>query len=206
MYDKIRKTTQFMDNLTDSGKALFRCGLPVRYMDCAIDDLVFMDYSVGRERPKTVSAPKQHKWVRKFGTSIERTDYPNIIVACYSSPTDEAAFQCGGFLMERAWDRGLSVMCFSIHMLMSKEPIPKRDAYFIYGVNDGSVPDLDRKLSSFLRERDGSLRVLICTGDSGLTGPWDLLHKQFRIREDILLVLNDENDLNCGAIHKETKE
>jgi len=79
--------------------------------------------------------------------------------------------------------------------------IPKNDMYVIYGITDLPNPQLDRNLSSFLYERDGSLRILVMSGSAN-ANPWKIAQQQLHLRLDALLVLNDEDAKNNGSVEK----
>jgi hypothetical protein len=66
------------------------------------------------------------------------------------------------------------------------------DVYLIYGVNDLPNPQAIWSIRDFLRERDGSLRILVMTSDKALDLDI-LIHHQLRIHIDFLFCLEDES-------------
>lgn len=193
--------TKTYHKLSDREKVLFKRGLPLRFMGRKLTDHTFMDYSIGVENTKHVSAMKQFKWVRGFMGDVSRHENISGIVSLFSTPTDNAAFECGAMMFEAAFDRGLSCLCVSMERIRQDlTSIGAYDFYLIYGLTDASVPDLDRSLRSFLYERDGSMRMIVMSGVESSNGPWSIMHNQLRIKPNIMLVLNDTDDHNQGAI------
>jgi hypothetical protein len=186
--------------MTDREKILFKRGLPRRFMGAKQNEHTYMDYSIGVENAKHVTAIKQQRWVRDFMTNISRHESGGII-GLYSTPTDTAAFRCGGMLFEAAFDKGLTCLCVSMEQIQQNlASVGCHDFYLIYGLTDTPVPLLDRSLKSFLYERSGSLRVVVMSGEPTNNAPWNIMHNQLRIKPNLTLVLNDTDDHNQGAI------
>lgn len=194
--------TRLFRSLPESEQLCFKNGLPLRYMGHSIDDMVFIDYSIGFENPKHMSAIRQKKWARKYVKNMSRHNDPGII-CCYSSPTDTAAFECAGAIFQAGVKTGMSCVCVSAaRVAASLHEIPKNDLYVIYGVTDIPSPTLDRSVTSFLYERDGSQRIVVMSGSDYVSKPWDVAKAQLKIKLDVMLVLNDDNELNTGTIEK----
>jgi hypothetical protein len=154
---------QIYKSLDPHGQLCYKLGLPIPFMNHKIRDMVFMDYTVGTEVPKLVSAPKQQRHAKRIKQNMSRNN-PDLtgILGCYSSPTDTAAFECGGSIFEACVKAGMSAICVSAARIAHEMyEIPKSDAYLIYGISDLPNPNIDRPLTSFLYERDGSLRILV---------------------------------------------
>jgi hypothetical protein len=181
----------------------YKLGLPLKFMNHKVRDLVFMDYNVGQDVTKLVSAPRQQKHARKLKQNMTRHNPDlNGILGCYSSPTDTAAFECAGSIFEACVKAGMSSICIPASRIAhDMYDIPKSDVYLIYGISDLPYPNIDRPLTSFLYERDGSLRIVVMTG-SGAKGPWDISQHQLRIKFDMFFVLNDHDERNVGSIEK----
>lgn len=188
-------------SLTDHEKLCYKYGLPIRFMQHNIKNMVFMDYDVGRENPKTISAPKQKKWAMSLAANMSRHNNTAGIITCYSSPTDTAAFECAGALFQAGVETGMSCLCVSASRLAEElNEIPKNDLYLIYGITDNPSPLLDRCVKSFLYERDGSLRILVVAGSDNHIAPFNITENQLRLKTDVLLMLNDVDDLNFGKV------
>lgn len=195
--------TKIYASLSPHEQLCFKLGLPIRFMNHKIRDLVFMDYSLGYETKKLISAPRQKEHARKLKQNMTRHN-PDLagILGCYSSPTDTAAFECAGSIFEACVKAGMSSICIpATRIAHDMYDIPKSDAYLIYGISDLPNPNIDRPLTSFLYERDGSLRILVLTG-SGEKGPWEIAQHQLRIKFDAFFVLNDHDERNIGNIEK----
>ena len=124
------------------------------------------------------------------------------IISCYSAPTDTAAFECAGAFFEAAVRKGMSCQCVSAAKIaQDMYDIPRNDLYVIYGVTDLPNGHLDRSLTSFLYDRDGSIRIVVMTGGRN-TGPWQIAQNQLHIKMDIHLILNDEDERNAGNIER----
>jgi hypothetical protein len=193
---------KIFNSLSDHEKLCYRLGLPIRFMGHNIKSMVFVDYTLGSEVPVLISAVKQKRKARLWHKTMSRNSGLAGILGCYSSPTDTAAFECAGALFEAGVAVGMSCLCISVaRIAMDLFNIPKNDMYVIYGITDLPNPQLDRNLSSFLYERDGSMRILVMSG-SGNTNPWKIAQQQLHLRLDALLVLNDENSKNSGSVEK----
>lgn len=202
--DKFRITNnaRYM-TLSKHEQLCYRSGLPIRFMNHMIEDLVFVDYSVGVNPPKPVTAVKQDKWAKKLKKTMTRHNEDSLIVACFSAPTDTAAFKCAGSFFEAGLRVGMSCGCYSAQQIKSDwSTIPKHDMYVIYGLTDQPQHDIDRAVASFLHARDGVLRILVLAGSPSPISPWEIIRKQLKLRVDILLVLNDEDDRNTGVVEK----
>lgn len=190
-------------SLSAHEQVAYRAGLPIKFMGHKLSNQVFIDYTMGSEFPVPVPAVKQKRWVKDLCKNLSRHTHGGGIVGCYSSPTDTAAFECAGAIMQAGIEAGMACTCVSSAKIATEaQSIGKNDMYVVYGITDVVSPQLDRHLSSFLYERDGSLRVLVMAGSSS-TNPWRIAQQQLRLRMDVLLVLNDEDGRNnIGNIEK----
>lgn len=190
-------------SLNEREKIAYKAGVPIKFLGHNVQNMTFVDYTLGAELPKTISAPKQRKWATRLCAEMSRHTHGGGIIGCYSSPTDTAAFECAGSIFQAGVDAGMSCVCVSAARVAANlGDIPKNDLYVVYGVTDSANNQLDRYLSSFLYERDGSLRILVMSG-SPSTNPWKIAQQQLHLRMDVLLVLNDEDGRNSiGNIEK----
>lgn len=189
--------------LNDEEKSAYRLGVPIKFLGHNIKSMTFVDYTLGSEVPKHISATKQKRWALDLCSNMSRHTVGRGIVGCYSTPTDTAAFECAGAIFQTGLRTGMSCVCVSAaRVAQDYHDIPKNDMYVIYGIDDLPNPQLDRSVKSFLYERDGSLRVLVMSG-SASTNPWKIAQQQLHLRLDVLLVLNDEDGRNnIGSIEK----
>jgi hypothetical protein len=186
--------------MTDFEKTCYRAGLPHRYVGHLVKGMSFIDYKYGGEFPKTVTGIKQRKWTIKFKKNMSRHGDINGIVGLYSSPTDEAAFECAGSIFEAGIRGGLTCRCISATMVKENfRFIPPSDMYLIYGITDMPNPATAWAVRDFLRERDGSLRLVVMTAGIDST-PWDLIHNVLKMNFNVILALSDENNIAGGSL------
>lgn len=186
------RSNSFYYRLNDHEKACYNNGLPVRFMGRDLRDLHFLPYAVGNESKHVVTAVKQEQELIKFVNDLNTSAGNSGIMAFHSAPTDEAAFFAAASIFETAIDRGFSCACLSTTQLMNRDNVSMHDVYLIYGVNDLPNPQAIWSIRDFLRERDGSLRILVMTSDKALDLDI-LIHHQLRIHIDFLFCLEDES-------------
>jgi hypothetical protein len=186
--------------MSDFDKVLYRLGLPQRYMGHLVKGMVFQDYTYGGEFPKTVDAMRQKRWVISLKKGMSRHGEINGIIGLYSSPTDEAAFECAGSIFEAGVKGGLTCRCVSATMIRdSFKHIPVSDLYLIYGITDIPSPATAWAVRDFLRERDGSMRLVVMTAGQE-QDPWYLIHNVLKMNFNVILALSDENNVAGGTL------
>lgn len=176
--------------LSVNATALYRKGFPGFAVANPDVPLLFQDYSYGSTTPKRMSAIVQQKFVD--GASMSQS----LVLGCYSSPTDRQAFQCAGKMAHRALEVTRSIQCFSVQDIVNNwRDIPQAMVYVIYGVDDALSAGQNSSLRSFLYARDGSMRILVMTGNAeNSNAPWDIARTQLHVHLDGLLVLADSDD------------
>lgn len=185
--------------MSEHQKACYRLGLPQRYMSHKVYDQTFEDYAYDGDIPRQMPAKHQKKWALETKKHLGRNNNINGIVGLYSSPTDEAAFRCGGSIFEGAMRGGLTCQCVSASKINeSFGKIPVADFYLIHGITD--MPNVPMwSVRNFLRERDGSFRFLVMTA-SKRNGPWTIIHEIMRMDVDVLLCLKDTGYKASGTV------
>lgn len=194
------RSNAFYFALNDHEKACYNAGLPTKFMGNSISDLVFRAYAVGDIKKVRASAHRQQSELIKFTNSIKASSNYVASIAIHSSPTDESAFKAGAAIFEHAMRGGLSCQCVSTSQLLNRERVDPKDVYLIYGVNDQPNPQAFWAVRDFVRERDGSLRIVIMT--SGSETPVDMLiHERIRMHFDYLFCLDDcEQGISTEAV------
>jgi hypothetical protein len=183
------KSSSFYFRLSDHEKKCYNAGLPIRYTSKNIHDLTFAPYLIGER--KRVTAQRQEDGLSNFITKLHVNSGFNGIMAFHSAPTDEAAFQAAASIFESAIERGFACRCLSTSQLLAKDPIGACDVYLVHGVNDLPNPQVIWALRDFMRDRDGSLRMLVMTSGKELALDV-LIHEQLRMHCDFLFCLQDE--------------
>lgn len=186
--------------MSDFEKTCYRQGLPHKYCGHLIKGMSFIDYTYGGEFPKTISAHVQKKWAINLKKNMTRHGEINGIVGVYSAPTDEAAFECAGSIFEAGMRGGLTCRCLSGTMVKNNfKYIPPSDMYLIYGITDTPDPTTAWAVRDFLRERDGSLRLVVMTASTE-HGPWHVIHNVLKMNFNVLLAVSDENNISGGSL------
>lgn len=184
------RSNAFYFTLTEQQKACYNAGLPTRFMGSSINDLIFSPYVVGDVKKVRASSHLQKSELMKFTASIKASSNYVASIAIHSAPTDESAFKAAAAIFEHAMAGGLSCQCVSTSQLLNRERIEPKDVYLIYGINDQPNPQAMWAVRDFVRERDGSLRIVVMT--SGQDLPVDsLIHEKLRMHFDYLFCLDD---------------
>ena len=183
------KSSSFYFRLSDHEKKCYNAGLPIRYTGKQIHDLSFTPYLIGER--KRVTAQRQEDGLSNFASKLSVNAGFNGIMAFHSAPTDEAAFQAAASVFETAIERGFACRCLSTSQLLAKDSVGACDVYLVHGVNDLPNPQAIWALRDFMRDRDGSLRMLVMTGGRELALDV-LIHEQLRMHCDFLFCLQDE--------------
>ena len=182
--------------LPQHARALYSKGFPGFAASDLDTRLLFQDYSYGLEVPKRMSALTQQAFVEHY--ECDRT----YVIGCYSYPTDHQAFLCAGRMAHRMMETtSRSIQCFSVMDICdSWRDIPPAMFYAIYGIDSNMSPGQTSALRSFLYARDGSIRVLIMTGE-GTSAPWEIVKNKLHIHMNGLIVLAEsESTMQAGAI------
>lgn len=188
------RSNAFYLSLTEDQKAAYRAGLPVRHAGHQLRDLKFLPYHYGTDiTKKTVTEHKQQYGLIDFcNQQLGPAGVYSATMAFHSSPTDEAAFNAAGSIFETALAKHLSCLCVSTTTLThTAHEIPAHDVYLIHGVNDTPGDRSLWALRDFLRDRDGSLRLVVLTSPSELHLD-QLIHERLRMHFDYLVCLDDE--------------
>lgn len=186
--------------LDEHQKLCYRLGLPVRYLGHLVSKMTFRDYTFDGDLPKTMSSVRQRKWARETKKNLGRNNEINGIIGFHSSPTDEAAFAAAGSMFEGALKGGLSCRCVSATMIRDQfNQIPKADFYLIHGITDTPNPATAWAVRDFIRERDGSMRLVVMCSDPG-HDPWTIIHGVLRMNFDVLLCLDDSDNRSSGSL------
>ncbi len=185
--------------MSDFEKTCYRLGLPHRYMGHLVKGMDFLDYTIGGEFPKTINSQRQKRWTINLKKNMTRHGETGII-GLYSAPTDEAAFECAGSIFEAGVKGGLTCRCVSATTIQNNfRNIPVSDLYLVYGITDIPNPQTAWAVRDFLRERDGSLRLVVMTAGVDQS-PWSLIHNVLKMNFNVLLCLNDENNIAGGSL------
>lgn len=184
------KSNAFYHKLDETQRRCFVAGLPTRYMGKRIENLDFVSYTVGEQNRKIATANCQQKALAKFVDGLSLSENYNAIVALHSSPTDEAAFQAAAAIFETAIVRGLSAVCLSTSQLLTRDLPDPKEVYVIHSVTEAHNPQAMWALRDFLRDRDGSLRIVIMTSGKD-PNVEEIVHEQMRMQFDYLYCLSD---------------
>jgi hypothetical protein len=184
------KSNAFYHKLDEIQRRCYNAGLPIRYMGKKIEDLDFVSYTVGENNRKIATAATQQRALAKFVNELSLSENYNAILAIHSSPTDEAAFQAAATIFKTAISRGLSACCLSTSQLLSRDLPDPKEVYVIHSVTETNNPQAIWALRDFLRDRDGSLRIVIMTSGKD-PNVEDIVHEQMRMQFDYLYCLSD---------------
>lgn len=186
--------------LDEHQKTCYRLGLPIRYLNHLLKRMTFRDYTFDGDLPKTMSSVRQRKWAVETKQNLGRNNEINGIIGFHSSPTDEAAFAAAGSMFEGALKGGLSCRCISATTIRDNfSQIPKSDLYLIHGITDTPNPATAWAVRDFIRERDGSMRLVVMCSDIELD-PWHIIHNILRMNFDVLLCLKDAGNRTNGSV------
>lgn len=186
--------------MSDHEKTCYRAGLPFRYIGHLVKGMNFLDYTVGGEFKKTITSMRQKKWAMKLKRGMSRHGDINGIIGIYSSPTDESAFECAGSIFEAGIKSGMTCRCISATMIKENfRFIQAADMFLIYGVTDVPNPPVAWAIRDFLREHDGSMRIVVMTGGPDQT-PWTVTHNILRMNFNVILAVSDENNATGGSL------
>ena len=188
------RSTNYYFTLNEHQRKCYNAGLPIRYSGKGLDDLEFVSYAVGDIKPKMVTATKQETSLSAFAAGMDISKGHSGIMAFHSSPTDEAAFQAASYIFETALARSFSCACVSATYLLQHSNIEAKDVYLIHGITDPSSANALWAVRDFLRDRDGSLRMLVMTSGKGLALD-TIIHEQLRMRVDFLFCLQDKTEM-----------
>lgn len=190
-----RKT---FSKLPQHARSLYSKGFPGFAVSDLDTRLLYQDYSYGLENPKQMSAITQKIFVEQF--ECDRT----YVVGCYSYPTDHQAFLCAGRMAHRMMETtSRSIQCFSVmDICESWRDIPQAMFYAIYGIDSNMSPGQTAALRSFLYARDGSIRVLIMTGE-GANAPWEIAKSKLHIHLNGLIVLAESDSIKQAGVISE---
>jgi hypothetical protein len=188
------RSNAFYFKLNEHQRACYNAGLPTNFMGRSIDEAVFSPYVVGDLRKIRSSAHKQKSQLQSFVQSLSNSSNYVASIAIHSAPTDESAFGVASAIFEHAVEGGLACQCISTSQLLNHEKIEPKDVYLIHGVNDQPNPQAVWAVRDFIRDRDGSLRIVVMT--SGHDLPVDvLIHERLRMHFDYLFCLEDNVQL-----------
>lgn len=182
--------------LSEHQRECFNHGLPTRYMGRKEHELLFADYMMGADYPVLRASTEQGAAFHRLKTALTGTyNCPSLVIGIHGYPSDDAAMCAAGLLFETAVENHCVAWCFSLSTVLNQwGDIPKCDVYVIYGVMD----EMDAKsmgvLRNFLRERDGSLRIVVMTSDAVDNG-WNFVHDTIRMHEfDGIFCLQDSTE------------
>lgn len=185
------RSNSFYFTLDEHEKRCYNAGLPHRYMGAEIRDMSFLPYQIGESNRKLVTDIRQEQELIKFTNDLSVVSGFNGIMAFHSAPTDDTAFKAAAAVFEVAVKRGFSCQCLSTSQLLSREVTEAKDVYLLHGINDLPNPQAIWAVRDFLRDRDGSLRMVVMT--SGQELELDILiHERMRMHFDFLFCLKEE--------------
>lgn len=186
------QSNSFWHRLTEDQRKLYKSGLPVKFLGTQLRELRFLPYYHGSELTKRVcSAAKQMQTLIDFANSLRASSDYSCLMAMHSAPTDEAAFRAAAAIYEAAAANKLLCRCVSTTTLIHDAAnVPAADVYLIHGVMDGQNHAAIWALRDFLRDRDGSLRMVVMTSSKELYLD-TLIHDQLRMHFDYLYCLDD---------------
>lgn len=184
------RSNAFYFKLDDHQRACYNAGLPTKFMGFQFSDLIFSPYTVGDLHKKRASAHKQQQAITSFARDLKPSGLYCTTIAVHSAPTDESAFKCAATIFEHAMKAGLSCQCLSTSQLLSNDLPDAKDVYIIHGVNDLPNPQAVWALRDFIRDRDGSLRIVVMTSGHEMSVDV-LIHERLRMHFDHLFCLDD---------------
>lgn len=182
----------FYHALDEHERKMYKSGLPVAYMGAQIKDLEFAQYFIGHDlNRKLCTASAQQNSLIEFANSIKATSVLSGVFGFHSYPTDDAAFKAAAAVYEAASLHPFSCVCVSTSTILHSAPkIPMSDVYLIHGVNDTPHSGAIWALRDFLRDRDGSLRLVVMASGREMTLD-TLVHEHLRMRFKYLFCLKD---------------
>lgn len=195
----------FYHALDEHERRMYKSGLPVAYLGAQLRDLEFAQYFIGHDlNRKLCTSTMQQNALIEFSNSIRPGTVMSGVFGFHSYPTDDAAFKAAAAVYEAASLHPFSVICVSTSTILHSAPrIPMSDVYLIHGVNDSPHPGAIWALRDFLRDRDGSLRLVVMT--SGREMQLDtLVHDHLRMRFKYLFCLKDSSILLKDSYDRKT--
>lgn len=185
------RSSAFYHKLTEEQRKHYKSGVPVEYLGYEIKDMPFIGYYKGTPlNKKLVAAASQQQTLIRFCTDVRQGHVLNGRWAFHSAPTDEAAFRTAVSVYASVTAKGFVGRCVSTSTLLTAaEKIEVADVYLIHGVNDAPNPAAIWALRDFLRDRDGSLHLLVMTSNRELSVD-ALIHEHLRMRFNYLFCLD----------------
>jgi hypothetical protein len=159
-------------------------------MGKSIKDLEFTPYSIGDKNRHLATSSSQANSLNEFVTNLSIADNFNAILAFHSSPTDEAAFCAAACVFSTAIQRGLTCQCLSTSQIVERDLPDAKDLYVIHSVMDTDHPKAIWALRDFLRDREGSLRIVVMTSGKEHNVE-SIVHERMKMKFDYLFCLED---------------
>lgn len=185
------RSSAFYHRLTEEQRKHYKAGVPVEYLGYSLESMPFIGYYKGTALNKQlVQAAWQQKQLISFSNGVKQGHVLKGRWAFHSAPTDEAAFRAAASVYASVTAKGFVGRCVSTSTLLhSAEKIEVSDVYIIHGVNDAPNPAAIWALRDFMRDRDGSLHMLVMTSSRELSVD-ALIHDQLRMRFNYLFCLD----------------
>jgi hypothetical protein len=195
------RSNAFYFGLSAEEKAAYNAGLPVEFMGQELRQLKFASYMYGSDvHRKQITATTQMQTLIDFTNKLAPGTNISATIGLHSAPTDGAAFKAAAAMFCAAQQRKLVCLCLSTSTILHNyKSIAAADVYLIHGVNDAPNSVAIWALRDFLRDHDGSLRLVVMTSARELTLD-ALIHEQMRMHFNYLFCLDDNaNDVIKGG-------
>lgn len=187
------RSNAFYHALTEPQRKLYKSGLPTKYIGTQLRDLKFVPYYKGFELNKSMTtATQQAATLINFANDITPAKVASGTWCFHSAPTDEAAFKAAAAVYEAMSGKGFACRCASTSAVLREgDKIANADVYLTHGVLDTGNAAALWALRDFIRDRDGSLHMVVMTSAKELSLD-TLIHEQLRMRVDYLFCLEDD--------------